>query len=572
MDAFVNLLGLDQKGASTIVIVLIATAFFSLLLLCLRLSKQKLLMKLRVEEKTDALKICEKNLRDADVEKGRLDAECSNLKKSLEVSNSKTQELQVQSDRLESERVSLKTDLEALRVEFSEANAKSECLTAEYCALRLREDAVIEWQARGLIMTPDFKAALDAVLDPVDCRPIFISGPAGTGKSVLIGLIQSNLSGGCAVAAPYGLAANNVGGQTIHSLFKFPPVSRPASGLLAEDQGANLLKAMKVLVIDEASTLSVLIVEAIDKTLREGRGINKPFGGCKLVLVGDLAQLPPIYDEKDMLWNIAEYKEPKPFFFSAHAFKSAPLRRFSLTHIFRQSNIQFVDALNRIRIGDHTDDDISYFNSRYTNADRNKPIIQRTTLYPIRAAVEALNNECLESIEAPLYTFTAETEGHITEAQLKSGKYPQELKVKKGARIMILDNAGQSYSNGTIGTVVGVDPQSKTIRVQTRNGVFPITRSEQKIMATSLVREELVSKEKGKIIQFPLKLAWAVTVHKAQGQTFEEVYIDPTGTFASGQAYVALSRVKEPNGLHLLSPLGNQDIMVNQTLINGEWL
>ena len=529
-------------------------------------------MKLKVEEKTGALKICEKNLRDADVEKGRLDAECSNLKKALEVSNSKTQELQVQSDRLEAERVSLKTDLEALRVEFFEANAKSESLTAEYCALRLREDAVIEWQARGLIMTPDFKAALDAVLDPVDCRPIFISGPAGTGKSVLIGLIQSNLPGGCAVAAPYGLAANNVGGQTIHSLFKFPPVSRPASSLLAEDQGAKLLKAMKVLVIDEASTLSVLIVEAIDKTLREGRGINAPFGGCKLVFVGDLAQLPPIYDENDILRNIDEYGDQKPFFFSAHAFKTVPLRRFSLTHIFRQSNIQFVDALNRIRIGDHTDDDINYFNSRYTNADRNKPKMQRTTIYPINAAVEALNNECLESIEAPLYTFTAETAGHITEAQLKNGKYPQELKVKKGARVMILDNAGQSYSNGTIGTVVGVEPQSKTIRVQTRNGVFPITPSEQKIMATSLVGEELVTKEKGKIIQFPLKLAWAVTVHKAQGQTFEEVYIDTTGTFASGQAYVALSRVKEPNGLHLLSPLRNNQIMANQTLKKGEWL
>ena len=329
---------------------------------------------------------------------------------------------------------------------------------------------------------------------------------------------------------------------------------------------------MKVLVIDEASTLSVLIIEAIDKTLREGRGINAPFGGCKLVLVGDLAQLPPIYDENDILRNIDEYGEPKPFFFYAHAFKTAPLRRFSLTHIFRQSNVQFVDALNRIRIGDHTDDDINYFNSRYTNADRNKPKMQRTTIYPINAAVEALNNECLESIEAPLYTFIAETSGYITEKHLENGKYPQELRVKNGARVMILDNAGQSYSNGTIGTVVGVDPQSKTIRVQTRNGVFPITRSEQKIMATSLVREELVSKEKGKIIQFPLKLAWAVTVHKAQGQTFEEVYIDPTGIFASGQAYVALSRVKEPNGLHLLSPLRNHHIIANQTLKKGEWL
>jgi ATP-dependent exoDNAse (exonuclease V) alpha subunit len=198
--------------------------------------------------------------------------------------------------------------------------------------------------------------------------------------------------------------------------------------------------------------------------------------------------------------------------------------------------------------------------------------MQRTTIYPINAAVEALNNECLESIEAPLYTFIAETSGYITEKHLENGKYPQELRVKNGARVMILDNAGQSYSNGTIGTVVGVDPQSKTIRVQTRNGVFPITRSEQKIMATSLVREELVSKEKGKIIQFPLKLAWAVTVHKAQGQTFEEVYIDPTGIFASGQAYVALSRVKEPNGLHLLSPLRNHHIIANQTLKKGEWL
>lgn len=572
MDIFVNLLGLDQKAASAIIIFFIATAFFSLLLLCFRLGKQKLLTKIKAEEKTDALKICERNLRDADVEKGRLDAECSNLKNSLEASNNKTKEQQVQANRLAEELVSSKTDLENLRVESSEAIAKSESLTAECCALHLREDAVIQWQTRGLIMTPEFKTALDAVLDPVDCRPIFISGPAGTGKSVLIGLIQSNLPGGCAVAAPYGLAANNVGGQTIHSLFKFPPVSRPTSRLLAEDQGAMLLRTMKVLVIDEASTLSVLLADAIDDTLREGRGINAPFGGCKLILVGDLAQLPPIYDENDLLRNIDEYGESKPFFFSAHAFNIVSLRQFRLSHIFRQSNVQFADALNRIRIGEHTDDDISYFNSRYTNADRNKLPIQRTTIYPRNNEVDALNNECLESIDAPLHIFTAETSGHVTEAQLRNGKYPQELKVKKGARVMILDNAGQSYSNGTIGTVVDVEPQAKTIRVQTRNGVFPITPSEQKIMATALVGEELVTKEKGKIIQFPLKLAWAVTVHKAQGQTFEEVYIDPTGTFASGQAYVALSRVKEPNGLHLLSPLRNHHIMANQTLKKGGWL
>lgn len=462
--------------------------------------------------------------------------------------------------------------LEKCRTDNLEFREKSERLSVECCALRLREDIVMQWQTRGIIMTPEFAEALRAIFDPNDHSPIYISGPAGTGKSVLIGLIRSNLRAGCAVVAPFGLAANNVGGQTIHSLFKFPPVYKPRSGLLSSDQGVKLLKAMKVLVIDEASTLSAHLADAIDATLREGRGINAPFGGCLLVLVGDLAQLPPVYDTDDRDRNQERYGSPEPFFFDAHVFKKTPIRRKFLTHIFRQMNIPFTDTLSRIRTGCHSENDIAYLNLRHKYADLRKPLLHRTTVYPINSNVNALNDTCLATIQATLYTFKAEIVGDVTLSQIKNGKYPPELRVKKGARVMILDNAGQSYSNGTIGTVTSIDPENKVIRVCTTNGEFSISPSEQKIMATTLAGEELITEEKGKIIQYPLQLAWAVTVHKAQGQTFEEAYIDPSGTFTHGQVYVALSRVKEPDRLHLLSPLGTHHVMTNQTLKRDGWL
>lgn len=443
-------------------------------------------------------------------------------------------------------------------------------------------------ERRQTVMTPEFEAVLRAVADD-DPAPIFVTGAAGTGKSTLLRLVRENFLGGYQFCAPTGIAAANINGQTIHSFFKFPPhrfqPGRMHSGLLkGSPDGAGMLKALKLLVIDEASMATPDIVDAVDETLRVGRDNRRPFGGCKIVFFGDMGQLPPVYRQNeneepprinDYEFNRHYYGKESPRFYDANVLRGARIRTFRLTHVFRQTEILFTDALGRIRTGEQTRDDIQLIQNRHLYADKSVPEEKRTYILPKNRMCDERNLNMLKAVPGREYRNKAKSVGDISRQDWEASKYEEELNFKIGARVMILDNSPPSYVNGSIGEVVDVrcskeDNESvETVSVALPSCTCHLGLSEQPFYESVIMGGELIQRKRGGIVQFPFKLAWAITVHKSQGQTLDSAYVETNGMFAPGQAYVSLSRVKTLNGLNLTSPFSETCILTDQSA--KEW-
>jgi hypothetical protein len=414
---------------------------------------------------------------------------------------------------------------------------------------------------------------------------VFLTGKAGTGKTTFLKNLKKESPKRSIIVAPTGVAAINAGGVTIHSFFQLsfgPQVPDGKYGMhgVNESQGdsfktkrfsktkINIIRSLDLLIIDEISMVRADMLDAIDGVLRRFRDRYKPFGGAQLLMIGDLQQLAPVV--KDDEWSILKNYYETCYFFSSRALKQSKFTGIELQHIYRQSDRRFIDLLNNVRENTLDSSTIKMLNSRYVKdfvpKDEEGYIMLTTHNYQS----QRVNASRLNRLNTKMHSFECRVQGEFPEYS-----YPADelLQLKVGAQVMFLknDSSGeQRYFNGKIGKVQKIDDD--TIEVQCKNETDIIiverdvwentkyTLNEQ----TSEIEEDTV----GQFIQFPLKLAWAITIHKSQGLTFDKAIIDAQQSFAHGQVYVALSRCRSLEGLVLSSPLNTDSVINDKTVVN----
>ena len=413
------------------------------------------------------------------------------------------------------------------------------------------------WPA-GVQPTGEYLAAYDHLRQ--GDGHLFITGRAGTGKSTLLRCLKDMLAEEMVVLAPTGLAAVNVGGQTIHSFFGLPPrLVRPDD--IRRSRNGRLMRRLKFLVIDEVSMVRSDLMWAIDQSLRVNRGRpREPFGGVRLALFGDLHQLPPVVNDGE----VAEHLESAyggPFFFSIASLREPPgTALIELAHVFRQKDEALLTVLNRVREGDADEDDLAVLNERVhpirTLSDGEPYVI----LTPTNAAAGRINAKYLDNLPGNPVEYQAGVTGEFSQTA-----QPTEaaLLLKPGAKVMLLRNdPDKRWVNGTIARIARLEDKRVWIEVDGDEHEVEQASWESRRYAYDKAEEKIVETVAGTFRQFPLRLAWAMTIHKSQGLTLDKVYIDlGRGTFAHGQAYVALSRCRSLEGLALKRPLQPSDIL-----------
>jgi ATP-dependent DNA helicase PIF1 len=396
---------------------------------------------------------------------------------------------------------------------------------------------------------------------------LFVTGRAGTGKSTLLTCLKELVTDEMVVLAPTGLAAVNVGGQTIHSFFGFPPrLIRPDD--IRRSRNGRLMRRLKFVVIDEVSMVRSDLMWAIDQALRVNRGRpREAFGGVRLALFGDLHQLPPVVNDAEVAEHL-ESQHGGPFFFSIPALREgAGTALIELSQVFRQRDQALLGVLNKIREGDADVDDLSLLNSRVhpirTLSDGEPYVI----LTPTNAAAGRINIAYLDALPGQPRPYKAATTG-----EFNASAQPTEetLMLKPGAKVMLLRNdADRRWVNGTIARVSRLEEGRVWVDVQGDEHEVEQAAWESRRYAYDKDAEKIVETVAGTFTQFPLRLAWALTIHKSQGLTLDKVYIDlGRGTFAHGQAYVALSRCRTLEGLALARPLRPSDILFDRTAMD----
>ena len=397
---------------------------------------------------------------------------------------------------------------------------------------------------------------------------VYLTGAAGTGKTTLVKKIIEENSLKKIVVAPTGIAALNIGGATINSAFRIGFDTFPVITESNDPRFKKLLRNLELLIIDEISMVRAPMLDAISETLKLHRDSSEPFGGVHVLACGDLFQLPPVVkdDEEQAIYE----KYESIYFFSAISFKEIEVPSFyELTYSFRQSDDNnFYDLLNNIRIGKEVEKTINKINASCFNPSNYEESALIVTSRRYRA--DQINEEMLNTIEGPATSALAEELGELKESELPA---PRNLRIKEGAKVMFIKNDSEGrWVNGTVGKVVDCkDKKRKTIKVEVAGKTLKVKREEwNKIRYIyddydGEMEEEIVSSFR----QFPLKLGWAVTIHKAQGLTLESCSIDlGQGAFATGQTYVALSRCKTLGSVNLYQELKATDAMVDSAIID----
>jgi len=388
----------------------------------------------------------------------------------------------------------------------------------------------------------------------------FITGKAGTGKSVLLQYLKYKSHKKLVIGAFTGVAALNVGGQTLNSLFQIPTGFIDISKLRVSHRVATLLRHIDSVVIDEISMVRVDMMEAINVLLQQARGNKIPFGGVQMVMFGDLYQLPPVVSDEGLHEYFA-HNYGGPYFFNADVWKNTKINIFELTHIFRQENDQvFRDVLNAVRKNQIEEITLNTLNERHV---ANIPIEGVVTLATRNDVVNEINSTRLRQINSPEFEYRADISGTLERSYFPAEEF---LRLKKGAQVMLLKNDPERrWVNGTVGVVESLSQTEIKVRI---NGeiIYSVPQASwTKIryyydQETRKIKEEVLST----FTQFPLRLAWAFTIHKSQGKTYNSVIVNMEGgAFAHGQTYVALSRCTSLNGLYLTQPITREDIQVD---------
>ena len=404
-------------------------------------------------------------------------------------------------------------------------------------------------------------------------RSFFITGKAGTGKTTLLKKIVQECrarSKNIVVTAPTGIAAKNAEGQTLHSLFGLKTImfipGKIRTYFVKKRVNEPLIRKLDILIIDEISMVRCDLLDMVDHSLRRIRGNKEPFGGVQVILFGDMFQLPPVVTKGDKLKLLEHYETP--YFFSSDVIKRLPFPVLELQEVHRQKGDDtFVEILNHIREGLYLDEDMALLNTRlrkgYAPSEKESAIYFRTANWKVRS----YNNIKLEQLPGDVVEKTAEIEGYFPKEQ-----YPTEynLKLKVGAKVMLLrnDNDGQRYVNGTQGIIESF--YEDEVRVMTSEGhLVSVTPSAWELYEYVYDKDEDIIKPVvvATFTQYPLKLAWAITIHKSQGMTFDKSIVDARNSFATGQVYVALSRCRSLKGLTLTSRIGKTDLLVDGWVI-----
>ncbi len=412
-------------------------------------------------------------------------------------------------------------------------------------------------------------------------RSLFLTGKAGTGKSTFMRHIAATIKKKHIILAPTGIAAINAGGSTLHSFFKLPfhpllPTDKRYSTRNIRDtlkyngEKTKLLREVELIIIDEISMVRADIIDFIDKVLRiYNRNMREPFGGKQLLLVGDIYQLEPVIKEDERQLLRPFY--PSCFFFDAHVFREMQLIAVELKKVYRQRDAQFISLLDHIRTSQVSDTDLRLLNARVNAEIGTEEGRLSITLSGRRDTVDYINEKQLNTLPDQPTIFYGHIEGEFPESSLPT---PIELEIKTGAQVLFIKNDKERrWVNGTLGTIIGFgDEEDGIIYVRTEDGRdFDVEREIwSNVRYTFNEKEQKIEEEEiGSYQQFPLRLAWAITVHKSQGLTFNNVKIDFTGgVFAGGQTYVALSRCTSLQGISLQEPIRRENIFVRTEVTN----
>ena len=422
-------------------------------------------------------------------------------------------------------------------------------------------------------------------------RNLFLTGKAGTGKTTFLRYIKENSSKKLAVIAPTGVAAINAGGTTIHAFFLLPWATFvPANTLMADVSGLDkqvfsrsqlkaklklgkqkltLIRELELLIIDEISMVRADLLDAVDFILKTVRhNFAQPFGGVQMLFIGDMMQLPPVLKNEEEVLLKPYYNSP--YFFDAHVIRDARMLYIELKKVFRQSNEDFIGLLNKIRHKTFTENDLAQLNSYYRPNFKPCPQDGYITLTSHNYLAERINKNELDRLKEKLHIFEAEISRDFPERM-----YPTEktLYLKKGSQVMFIKNdkgEERRYYNGKIGIIEDfLDDEIKIIFKNEKQPLLLKKEEWQNIKYNYNTESDSIEEEElGTFSQYPIRLAWAITIHKSQGLTFEHAIIDAGASFASGQVYVALSRLSSLDGLVLLSRISSSSITIDEKVVD----
>ena len=411
------------------------------------------------------------------------------------------------------------------------------------------------------VLSEEFESIVEQLENTKD--HFYITGKAGSGKSTLLAYFRSVTQKNTAVLAPTGVAAIRVKGQTIHSFFGFPPKVIQTRHIKKVRQ-IELLQNLETLIIDEISMVRADVFDAIDYSLRVHRKkLTQPFGGVQVIVFGDLFQLPPVVnmDESSLLERIYPNGQ---FFFHSNIFQDAQFKTLELQSIYRQTDDHFIYLLNAVRDGSITNSQIDNLNDSLVDnfeMDEGKIILTTTN-----ARASGINQNYLKQLSSEEFSYRAQATGQFYKELFPTDEV---LKLKKGAQVIMIKNDPEKrWVNGSIGTIHDID--EKKIKVKINHKIYEVKKEKWDRIQYSYDddQQEVLENVTGSFKQYPMRLAWAITIHKSQGQTFEKVIIDMSqGSFAPGQLYVALSRCISLEGIELLRPLKKSDVIVNKQLI-----